>query len=170
MPRAKPTPSVESLSAIFVYDEASGELKWKKVPAEKVSRAKVGDIAGAVMMNGYRMICIEYRKYLAHRLIWKMKTGQDAPFSIDHIDGNRLNNRFANLRAATQSQNGMNSKMRKNNTSGVKGVYWGWNRWQAQISIARKCIPLGGFDKIEDAAKAVEDARKKYHAEFGRAA
>jgi hypothetical protein len=168
LPRAKPTPSVESLSAIFVYDDASGELKWKKVPDKKVSRAKVGDIAGAVMMNGYRMICIEYRKYLAHRLIWKMKTGQDAPFSIDHIDGNRLNNRFANLRAATQSQNGMNSKMRKNNTSGVKGVYWGLGKWRAQIMIKRRMIALGGFDILGDAASAVAEARKKYHGEFAR--
>lgn len=170
MSKAKPTPSVEIINSIFSYDETTGELRWKKVPKERVVRAKVGEIAGAIMVNGYRMVCINYQKYLAHRLIWKMKTGTDAPFSIDHIDGDRLNNRFSNLRAATQSQNGMNSKMRKNNTSGVKGVYWGWNRWQAQISIARRCIPLGGFEKIEDAARAVEAARKKYHAEFGRAA
>lgn len=170
MPKAKPTPSVELLNSIFAYDEATGDLTWKKVPEERVVRAKVGQIAGAVTINGYRMVCVDYQKYLVHRLVWKMKTGADAPFSIDHIDGNPLNNRFANLRAATQSQNGMNSKLPKNNTSGVKGVYWGQKKWRAQISIARKCIPLGGYDNIEDAAKAVEEARTKYHAEFGRAA
>jgi hypothetical protein len=171
MPKAKPTPSVEVLNSLFTYDEITGELRWKIVPKERVARAKVGDIAGAVMTNGYRMTCINYQKYLVHRLIWKMKTGSDAPFSIDHIDGDRLNNRFANLRAATQSQNGMNSKMRKNNTSGVKGVYWHQsNRWQAQIMLHRKVIVLGGFDKIEEAASAVAEAREKYHGQFARTA
>jgi hypothetical protein len=168
MLRAKPTPSVEVLNSILSYDEATGELRWKKVPQERVVRSKVGEIAGAIMVNGYRLLCVNYQRYLAHRIIWKMMTGEDAPFSIDHIDGDRLNNRMSNLRAATQSQNGMNCKMRKNNTSGVKGVYWGWNRWKAQISIARKCIPLGGFDDINEAAAAVEQARRKYHGEFGR--
>lgn len=170
MPKAKPTPSVEMLNSIFVYDEATGELRWKQVPKERVTRAKPGDIAGAVTVNGYRMVCVNYQKYLVHRLVWKMKSGADAPFSVDHIDGNPLNNRMSNLRAATQSQNGMNSKMRKNNTSGVKGVYWGPDgKWRAAIMIHRKMIALGGFDRLEDAAAVVADAREKLHGEFGRA-
>lgn len=170
MPKAKPTPSVEILNEIFSYDEASGELRWKVVPKERVVRAKVGAVAGAVMMNGYRLVCVNYQKYLAHRIIWKMKTGADAPFSIDHIDRDRLNNRFVNLRAATQSENGMNSKLPKNNTSGVKGVYWGQGKWRAQISKHRKCFALGGFDRLEDAAAAVAAARTVYHGEFARVA
>lgn len=169
MPRAKPTPSVEVLNWVFYYDEVTGDLKWKKVPEGRISRAKVGDIAGAITSNGYRMVCVNYEKYLVHRLVWKMKSGADAPFSVDHIDGNPLNNRFSNLRAATQSQNGMNSKLPKNNTSGVKGVYWGQGKWMAQICLRRRTIPLGGFDKLEDAAQAVSSARTKYHGEFGRA-
>lgn len=170
MPKAKATPSVEILNSVFAYSDATGDLTWKKVPNERIARAKVGQIAGAVMVNGYRMVCVNYQKYLAHRIIWKMMTGNDAPFSIDHIDGDPLNNRFSNLRAVTQSQNGMNSKMRKNNTSGVKGVYWGLGKWRAQISIHRKVIALGGFDTIDDAAQAVSRAREKFHGEFGRAA
>lgn len=170
MPKAKQTPSVEALNEVFAYNEATGDLTWKKVPVERVVRSKVGQIAGAVMVNGYRLVCVNYQKYLAHRVIWKMMTGNDAPFSIDHIDGDPLNNRFSNLRAVTQSQNGMNSKMRKNNTSGVKGVYWGQGKWRAQISIQRKVIALGGFDRIEDAAQAVSVAREKLHGDFARAA
>ncbi len=170
MPKAKTTPSVEILNEVFAYDETTGELTWKKVPIERVVRSKIGQIAGAVMVNGYRTVCVNYQKCLAHRVIWKMMTGTDAPFSIDHVDGDRLNNRFANLRAATQSQNGMNSKMRKNNSSGIKGVYWGQGKWRAQISMHRKAFALGGFDRIEDAAQAVSQAREKLHGEFGRAA
>lgn len=170
MPKAKATPSAEILNSIFSYDQATGELRWKQVPQGKIVRTKVGEIAGAVMVNGYRLVCVNYQKYLAHRIIWKMISGKDAPFSIDHIDGDRLNNRMSNLRAATQSQNGMNCKMRKNNTSGIKGVYWGLGKWRAQISIRRRVIPLGGFDSIDDAATAVAQARNKYHGEFGRSA
>lgn len=98
-----------------------------------------------------------------------MKTGIDAPFSIDHIDCDRLNNRISNLRAATQSQNGMNSKMSKNNTSGVKGVHWGADgKWRAAIIIKHRMIALGGFDRLEDAAAVVADAREKLHGEFAR--
>lgn len=169
MPKAKPTPSVEVLNSIFSYDESTGELRWKKVPQERVVRSKVGAIAGAVTVNGYRMVSVNYQKYLVHRLIWKMKTGADAPFSIDHVDCDRLNNRLSNLRAATQSQNGMNSKMRKNNTSGVKGVHFGPDgKWRAAIMIKRRMIALGGFDRLEDAAAVVAAAREKLHGEFAR--
>lgn len=170
MPKAKPTPSVEVLRTAFDYDESTGDLRWKTVPQERIRRAKVGDVACAIMANGYRLVCLGYEKYLAHRLIWKMMTGVDAPSSVDHIDGDVSNNRISNLRAATQSQNGMNSKMRKNNTSGIKGVYWGQGKWRAQISIRRKCIALGGFDTIDGASEAVAQARQKYHGKFARAA
>jgi len=89
---------------------------------------------------------------------------------VDHEDRDGLNNRRSNLRIATRSQNGMNRKINKNNTSGYKGVYWHkqHQKWCAQIKINNKKIHLGYFDNKIDAVKARDEAAKKYHGEFAR--
>lgn len=85
---------------------------------------------------------------------------------VDHIDGNSLNNRRANLRVATRSQNMANSELQPNNTSGFKGVYWNdvTRRWTAHIMVNRQRHFLGYYDLPEDAAIAYNHAAK---AEFG---
>lgn len=86
----------------------------------------------------------------------------------DHINGNKLDNRKSNLRICTKQQNAMNCKVSKNNTSGVTGVTWNKqnNNWIAQISINRKNIHIGSFDKFEDAKKARREAEDKYFGEY----
>lgn len=75
-------------------------------------------------------------------------------FETDHIDRNKLNNQKNNLRTVTQSQNNFNRGLRRNNKSGIKGVYWdsGVNMWRAQIRINGHAFNLGKFDKLEEAA------------------
>ena len=89
---------------------------------------------------------------------------------IDHHDGNTLNNLEDNLRICTFAQNSHNGKIRINNTSGWKGVYWHKNtkKWMALIIVNYKPIFLGYFDIKEDAAKAYNNAATKYFGEFAR--
>ena len=89
---------------------------------------------------------------------------------VDHIDGNRLDNRKVNLRFCTNQQNGCNRGKNKNNKSGFKGVSWNENasKWMATIRFNYKQIHLGYFTDVLDAASAYASAAKKYHGEFAR--
>lgn len=88
----------------------------------------------------------------------------------DHINGDRLDNRKANLRICNHSQNEANQGKLSNNTSGRKGVCWDKNRqkWLAQIQVNYKQINLGCFTDIEDAAHTYEKAAIEYFGEFAR--
>lgn len=89
---------------------------------------------------------------------------------VDHIDGDGLNNRRKNLREATSSQNKHNTGLRKNNSSGYKGVTWDKknSKWQAQITLCRKVKKLGRFATPEEAYEAYCKASAELHGEFGR--
>lgn len=102
-----------------------------------------------------------------HRLIMEHHFG-DSNLIIDHIDRDPLNNRKSNLRFCTYQENTFNKSKQKNCKSGVRGVYWDKSRskWAAQIQINLKIIPLGRFEKFEDAVKARKEAEKKYYGDF----
>lgn len=103
-----------------------------------------------------------------HRFI----LGDTKGLEIDHRDGNGLNNCKSNLRLATRSENMQNSRVPKNNRYGVKGVCFLPNRygkkWKAAICANNRAITLGHFHTKEEAAKAYNEAAKKYHGEFAR--
>ena len=112
---------------------------------------------------------IGYKKrigQLMHRFINKTKDG----FHTDHINGNGLDNRKINLRTCTASQNAMNSKIPKNNTSGFKGVYWRKDieKWRAKIVINRETIHLGHYESRIKAARAYNEAALEYHGEHAK--
>lgn len=108
MTQPKPLPSLEELQERFNYDPETGQLTWKKPPG---FRAKPGDPAGYLTTKGYLRVKLGESHYRVHRLIWKLSHGEDPPagMDIDHINRDRTDNRLANLRLATRSDNVNNS-------------------------------------------------------------
>lgn len=96
----------------------------------------------------------------AYWLVLPKKKGHD----VDHINRNCRDNRFINLRHLNHSENGHNSKLHKNNTSGVSGVCWykAYEKWQVRIRKNRKVINIGYFEKYQDAVEARKNAEEKY--------
>lgn len=122
----------------------------------------------SISSNGYLRITSDHwvgDRYL-HRYILKAKKGQ----SIDHINGNKLDNRKENLRICTHQQNMCNTKLSIKNKTGVKGVHWSEERqkWSAQIAVQNKTISLGRFISFDEAVKARLSAEQQFHGEFSR--
>jgi len=158
--RDKP-PTQEELRETFWYDEITGKLFRRK----SIHRNLVGKPSGCVNALGYLHVSVRDKQYLAHRLIWVYLHGT-WPRSIDHVNGNKTDNRRDNLRNCTQAQNGQNRTVKnKNNRSGIPGVSWYSSRgkWTAGITVNRKTIHLGYFDTKETAAMARAEAKKSYH-------
>ncbi|HEX2910376.1 MAG TPA: HNH endonuclease [Chloroflexia bacterium] len=116
-------------------------------------------VATFIKVNGVQ------KTLLLHRYIFGEVDGE-----IDHKDHNALNNTRENLRVCTRSQNLMNRKIGKNNSSGYKGVYFDkWkNKWRAYIYLNKKQIILGWFDEKIDAARYYNVAAIKYHGQYAR--
>jgi hypothetical protein len=124
-----------------------------------------GKIAGTVTTTGYKQVYLDKKVYLAHRVIFAMHWGF-LPQFIDHIDGNRLNNKIENLRQCTQQQNQYNTKAKAKNKVGIKNVQWARNTYRVDIRINGKLTYLGSFKDVELAELVAQEARKKYHGEF----
>jgi hypothetical protein len=103
-----------------------------------------------------------------HRQILGLQYGEK--MDVDHINGNSLDNRRANLRVVTHAENMRNRRLQKNSASGIKGVSWNKasKKWKAQIYIGGKQIHLGLFMSTHEATAAYVNAAKKYHGEFAR--
>jgi HNH endonuclease/AP2 domain len=161
--------TAERLRELLHYEPDTGVFTRRVRTANRVRVG--GDVAGSVnSSDGYRYICIDYRLYPDHRLAWLYITGSWPKSQIDHINGDKTDNRLANLREATQSQNQANTSMRADNISGFKGVSWskGRRKWLAHIKKRSKCKHLGFFDTSGSAALAYTIAAEKHFGEFGK--
>lgn len=149
------------------YDNSNGNLYWKALT--KGSNAKVGDECGngSKRRDGYKQFQFKGKKYLTHRVVYFIITGK-LPIMIDHIDGDRSNNVFSNLREADNSRNRMNSKIAKNNTSGVKGVLFhkSKNRWVSSIKKQGKLVHSRVFKTLDEAKADQLEARALHHVEY----
>lgn len=147
----------------FTYDPLSGSLS-------RIRRASIP--TGCVCStSGYMRTRCGGRKHLVHRIVYEMHFGQIPDgMQIDHIDGDKLNNRIENLRLATHSQNQHNRGAYSSNTSGMKGVYWhkSHEKWSSAIRIDGALKHLGLFDTKELAHIAYCEAAKRLHGEFAR--
>lgn len=156
----------EIAKSLFDYDPETGVIAWKY---HNGRRSK--DHAGFVDQCGYRKIkiCIDAEAFSvpAHRVVWLYMMGNWPPRQIDHIDGNKLNNKWANLRTATPSQNIANQTHR--NPSGFKGVTRMPNgKWVARIRRKGRFTHLGTFNTILDAASAYRVAAREEYGEYAR--
>ena len=155
------------LKNLFYYDPITGIFIWRLTR----QGVNIGQPAGSINSDGYRIICVDGRYYTAGRLAWLWMKGKWPERDIDHIDTDPSNNRWNNLRLATISQNAGNRKKAKNNTSGFKGVCMATcGRWVARICINGRRFHLGYFDTAANAHKAYVAAAEKYFGEFARAA
>lgn len=139
------------------YDPETGHVTWAKKTGKKVI---VGARVGAPHCAGYLQTNQKGEVHLLHRLVWLYVHGDWPPEQIDHINGNRADNRLCNLRLATNSQNTMNQGRRKTNRSGYRGVYWVTSRkkWVARITKDGVHTYLGQFASLEQAAEAYRSA------------
>jgi len=149
-----------------IFDYKDGELLWKISTNRKI---KIGTIAGFVDASNYKNTKVCGKQYKNHRLIYLMHYGY-LPKMIDHIDGKTLNNCIDNLREATSKQNQQNSKLRKNNSSGYRNVYWSKaaQKWQVYCRVYGKMTHFGLFNDLELADLVAQEVRNKYFGEYAR--
>jgi hypothetical protein len=160
--------SAEKARELFDYDQETGILKWKTRPVncrwDKTANGLVaGRIAGWVNGSGYRQVRIPGGRCMAHRLAWLISYGQWPRDQVDHIDGDRLNNRLSNLREASPTENCHNIALSYTNTTGFMGVTSNKGRFQARVAAYGKRLHLGTFDTAEDAYRAYLDAKRTAH-------
>ncbi len=146
----------ERLIHLLEYNEFTGIFKWKVSPNVCI---KIGDIAGSKGIEGYIQIIVEGASYKAHRLAWFFYYGYMPESEIDHIDKlpeHRHHNWISNLREASHQCQMRNRGNFKNNTSGVKGVFWNknTNKWRAQICVDKKQKQLGSYKDFDNAVCA----------------
>ncbi len=130
-------------------------------------RRKTSKRLGTLIPKSYLLARVQGQLHRVHRLVFLYHHGY-MPIQVDHIDGNRINNKIENLREATSAQNNQNRMA--TGASKIKGVVWHKQskKWVASICINRKSVHLGSFEKIEDAAQVATAVRKELHGEFAR--
>lgn len=152
----KELPSKEYLNSILEYRE--GKLYWK---INKANRIKIGDlVVGLNNKYGYYQVCIDYKLYRVHSIIWKMFYGKDPEFEIDHINHDRSDNRIENLRDT--NENNKNRSKYNTNTSGYSNI---------RIRNRKKpFLVYFGIEKYSRAFLTLEEAiqhRNEKYIEFG---
>jgi hypothetical protein len=152
-------PTFERVNDLLHCD--AGVLTWR---VRRKNGVEAGDIAGGLNALGYWVVGIDHRLYLAHRVVWILTYGKWPEGEIDHIDGNRLNNRIENLRDGSCGVNEQNRKRaRSDSTTGLIGVKPHGIKFQARIWIAGKRTSLGYFATPELAHKTYLAAKRKHH-------
>jgi hypothetical protein len=157
------TLTIDQLHEVLDYNPETG------IFIRKCHRG-VGGKAGSHDTNGYLGIRVNVTRYLAHRLAWFYVHGSWPANDIDHINGVKDDNRIANLREATATQNMRNIDAPKHNTSGIKGVCYDKrnSKWMAYIVVNGKFKNLGRYANLEDAGKAYENYSLSTFGEFTR--
>lgn len=162
MKRSDVTPEV--FKRLLKYDPKTGKLFWKKRGVPQFDTRYAGKQAFLTNCNGYMHGNVCGHCFGASRVAWAIATGEMPKGEIDHINGNRADNRLHNLRDVTCTENRHNKAANKNNKSGVGGVAWITQslKWRAYITVNKKNIILGHFSKKGDAVKARLDAQKQH--------
>jgi hypothetical protein len=159
---AKTDLTAQRLRELLHYDPETGKFRQL---VRTSGRRNVGAEPGCIS-RGRRLIRIDYKLIPAARLAWLYVTGEWPKQQVDHIDGDPMNDRFANLRDVSQTLNLQNLRVPgRNNSSGFLGVSFDRTRrkWQSSIYIDRRCVFLGRFDTAELAHAAYVEAKREHH-------
>ncbi len=154
------------LREVLNYDPLTGIFTWCGSKPGSQGRTVAGSTSGT-----YVRITVDDVSYRAHRLAWFWMTGSWPKEFMDHVDLNKHNNAWSNLREATKSQNHANRPALSTNKSGIKGAYFDPVRrdWQSAIRKDGKTVALGHFRTANEAHAAYCSAAKKLFGEFARA-
>lgn len=153
--------TAERLRELLHYDPNTGVF----INIAQRKRVVVGDVAGCIdPSNGYIKICIDYGKHYAHRLAFLYMTGEWPSKHVDHINGDKVDNSWSNLRDVSRSTNLQNIKKQPSNgTSGLLGAQRKRKRWSSKIRVNGAIVPLGSFATAEEAHNAYIEAKRKFH-------
>lgn len=151
---------IEQIKKDYSYDPETGVFTW-------VRADKAGKICGRNCAHGYRHIAVKSTVYRAHRVAWAWVYGEE-PDVVDHINGDRTDNRIANLRAASRYGNARNSRPKSSSSQPFKGVRRERDAWSASIKVGHSPVYLGGFATALEAALAYDEAAVRYFGEFAR--
>lgn len=158
--------NIQELQKLFSYNPENGQLRWTALGKGRTKTKP----AGAKLSTGYIGVVVGPKRYLAHRICWALHYKRWPADQIDHVNGDKTDNRISNLREATNFQNGKNLKLSVKNTSGVCGVTFDrqTGKWRATIKIDGKQRCLGRWLVFQDAVAARRAAEKKYFGEWAR--
>lgn len=174
MPKAYPLPSAEYLWSVLDYNPDTGLFRWKPRGKSRFDNRHAGNEALTARVVGY---CVGHihghgGRVGAHRVAFKMVYGRDPAGEIDHINGDRADNRIANLRDVSRTINARNAARPRTNSSGLVGVSYrrDKHKWRAHITVDRQMLHLGYFNSCEAAIEARQAAERKYgfHLNHGR--
>ena len=165
MPERKPIP--DEVRDHLSYCKDTGRItRTTNAPCGPRTAGKLVD--ETFCGGGYRKTSFRNGKLTAHRVAWFLYYGEQPPKYIDHINGDRTDNRIENLREACHNTNLANAKRRKDNTSGIKGVIWSKSagKWKSVVGFRNKKYVAGYFDDIDEAEQAARSLRHSIHGEF----
>ena len=159
---SQPILTQEYLRSLFDYNAETGVFTRLTCTA---NRHKLGETVGYSGARGYLQAMAAGKKYMVHQLVWMWVYGYLPPNDIDHINRNRSDNRLANLREVTRSENNHNMRISRANWSGYTGVAWDKSRclWLASIKADGKQHHLGRFKTPQAASAAYLAAKAVYH-------
>jgi len=150
-----------TLKELVHYDPDTGVFTWRKKPGKKIM---VGSRLGTTMKNGYRKCSIAGKQYTLHRLAILYVTGEWPPHDVDHINGDRADNRIKNLRCVTRSSNMENQRSaRRNNATGHLGVVPVGSKFVSKIQVRGKSHWIGTFETPEEAHEAYLKVKRDLH-------
>ena len=160
--------TAERLRELFNYDPETGIFTWRQKTTPKSNSITVGGIAGTIGADGYTRIMIHRATHKGHRLAWLYVHGCHAPSILDHINGNRSDNRITNLRLATRSLNSQNRGPSRSNKANTLGVYIGRKgNYCAAIGITlagkSRRLHLGTFASLDEASTVYLEAKTLMH-------
>jgi len=159
-------PTVEQLRDRYAYDPETGVVTYRHGLRHRPDYA--GREVGSIAPNGYRVARFGPRLYGIHRLIWLMQTGEWPELGIDHINRNKTDNRWSNLRLATKRQNAANSGPLRTSKSGIRGVCYDerLRKWIARGRVNGKSTYFGCYATADEAAQKYREVARMQYGEF----